>query len=229
MSKNFSAAIVLAGGSGKRFGRDKCVAIVNDYPLVYHSFKTIFATGFMDIFVLVYHSESQKDFINKYIEKTDFIFFEKGGDDRKSSVWNGLNFLKKNFPKVKNIFIHDGARPLVTAKNIIDLNEKIKNHPAAVLYHKITDTVISSEEGCVNYIDRNTLYAIETPQAFDFSLIHDSYKSAIENGIDLPDDSSAIIDRSQIQFIENKTWNIKVTFPGDLGIVGALLSCGNFS
>jgi 2-C-methyl-D-erythritol 4-phosphate cytidylyltransferase len=223
MNEKVSAALILAGGSGTRFGGDKCIGLLNGYPLVYHSFKTISSSGFVDIFVLIYGNENQKNFIEKYMEKDRHIFFEKGGNDRKSSVWNGLQFLKKKFPEVKNLFIHDGARPLVTLKNIIDLNEKIKNHRAAVLCHKITDTMVSTEDKQIKYLDRNTLYAIETPQAFDFSFIYDGYKNAMELEIDLTDDSSAIVDKSQIQFIENKTCNIKVTFHEDLSIINALI------
>ncbi|MDR1458073.1 MAG: 2-C-methyl-D-erythritol 4-phosphate cytidylyltransferase [Puniceicoccales bacterium] len=224
--KKISAAIILAGGTGQRFGKDKCISILNDYPVVYYPFRTIVSTGLVDIFLLIYHDEDQKNFINKCLGKSDFTFFEKGGNDRKSSVWNGLLFLKKNFPELKNLFIHDGARPLVTAKNIIDLNEKIKNHRAAVLYHKIVDTLISPKEG--KYLDRNILYAIETPQAFDFPLIYDGYKNALERGITLPDDSSAILDKSQIQFVENRTCNLKITFPEDLRVASALLSHWKF-
>ncbi|MDR0351632.1 MAG: 2-C-methyl-D-erythritol 4-phosphate cytidylyltransferase [Puniceicoccales bacterium] len=221
--KRFSAAIILAGGTGTRFGGDKCVSMLNGYPTIYYSFKTIYDTKLMDIILVIHRDEIQKNFINKFLEKTDSVFFEKGGNDRKSSVWNGILFLKKNFPEIKNLFIHDGARPLVTEKNIIELNEKIKNHQAAVLCHRIVDTVVSMEENQIKYLDRNMLYAIETPQAFNFPLIYDGYKNAMDQNLPLGDDSSAIDDKAQIQFIENATCNIKITFPRDLSIVNALL------
>jgi 2-C-methyl-D-erythritol 4-phosphate cytidylyltransferase len=191
---------------------------------VYHSYKTLQATGLIDIFVVVYNNENQLNFINKYLAKpAGLVFFTPGGPDRKTSVWHELQFLKNSFNGISRVFIHDGARPLVTEKNIVDLNKKIKSNVAAVLYHKIVDTMVSIDRKQINYLDRNCLYSLETPQAFDFLTIYNGYADAIAQEMALIDDSSAIGNRSPIQFVENETSNLKLTYPEDLMVASALL------
>ncbi|MAZ75719.1 MAG: bifunctional 2-C-methyl-D-erythritol 4-phosphate cytidylyltransferase/2-C-methyl-D-erythritol 2,4-cyclodiphosphate synthase [Micavibrio sp.] len=144
-----------------------------------------------------------------------------GCSARKRSVYNGL----KSFSHVKQgdiVLIHDAARPLVHIDDIYKTIDAAIKDKAATLAYKMSDTLYSDTNH--QTVDREHLWSIQTPQAFDYDLImkaHETYKH----------DSTFTDDRGMVEalgqnvtLIEGSKENIKITTADDLIMAEKLLN-----
>jgi 2-C-methyl-D-erythritol 4-phosphate cytidylyltransferase len=145
-----------------------------------------------------------------------------GGKSRQESVSLGLNALSS---KVKLAAIQDGARPLITWE-VIDRTVRAANsYGAAAPAIPVKDTIKVVEGRVVkNTPDRATLFAVQTPQVFDFDLLRAALKKAEKEGSAVTDDCSAVeLMGMSVKIVEGDERNIKVTTPMDLKIAELLL------
>ena len=145
-----------------------------------------------------------------------------GGKSRQESVSLGLNTLSG---KVKLAAIQDGARPLITWE-VIDRTVRAANsYGAAAPAIPVKDTIKVVEGRVVkNTPDRATLFAVQTPQVFDFDLLRAALKKAEVDGAAVTDDCSAVeLMGMSVKIVEGDERNIKVTTPMDLKIAELLL------
>jgi len=144
-----------------------------------------------------------------------------GGRDRRRSILNGLSAITD---ADGIIAVHDGARPLVTPRLINAVIAAAKEYGAAIPAAKIRDTVKESDgERVLATLDRERLYAAQTPQAFGLSL----YREAAKFDIDATDDGMLIEKLGvQARLVEGDYSNIKITCPLDLIIAEALIKNG---
>ena len=125
------SAIKLAGGKGKRMGKDisKQFILVKDKPIIYYTIKKFSDCKLIDEIILVLPKDEieycKKEVLEKYSLKVDKII--AGGKERQDSVYNGLKALKNS----DIVLIHDGARPFVSEKIILDGIENAKKYGAA--------------------------------------------------------------------------------------------------
>ena len=92
-----------------------------------------------------------------------------GGDERQDSVYLGLKALS---PDTKWVIIHDGARPFVTSNMVRRGLEAVKEHGAVGIAVRVKDTIKKVQEGfVVETPDRSELWAMQTPQIFDYGLV----------------------------------------------------------
>ena len=145
-----------------------------------------------------------------------------GGKSRQESVTRGLNALSD---KVKLAAIHDGARPLITWEVIDRAVRAANTYGAAAPAIPVKDTIKMVEGRIVkNTPDRSTLFAVQTPQVFDFDLLRGALKKAEADGATVTDDCSAVERLGMsIKMVEGDERNIKVTTPLDLAIAKLLL------
>ena len=166
----------------------------------------------------------------------------EGGAERYWSVYSALEFLKnreanrekqkkeqstengecKNLQTELSIFIHDGARPCFS----LDLCERIyqarKSYGAVIPGLPLTDTIKRVEKGIVQEsVDRSSLYRIQTPQAFSFSLLWEAYKIFLEKkeeGLSITDDAMMVeaFTKEQPYLVLGEEQNQKITVPEDL-------------
>ena len=166
----------------------------------------------------------------------------EGGAERYWSVYSALEFLKnreanrekhrkeqeiehgesKNLQTDLSLFIHDGARPCFS----LDLCERIyearKSYGAVIPGLPVTDTIKRVEKGIVQEsVDRSSLYRIQTPQAFSFSLIWKAYKTFLEKkeeGLSITDDAMMVeaFSKEQPYLVLGEEKNQKITVPEDL-------------
>ena len=130
-----------------------------------------------------------------------------------------------------HVFIHDGARPLVSGSSIQALYTAALKDKAATLAHPVVDTIKripnTTERRTIPLedLDRSRLRAIETPQAFDRKLLLKAYAHVNETGLQITDDTAAI---SAIglgtTLVPGDPTNIKITHPEDLDYAAWLLS-----
>ncbi len=224
-------AIILAGGSSSRMGEssnDKILLPLARKPVIAHSINAFLESEVVSGIVLVYRDDEQRLAIEKLIQPTKrSLVWAKGGIERQDSVWSGLKALPK---ETEIVLIHDGARPLVTANAIRKTALAASKHGAASLARPVTDTLKKAgsssipETYSLETVDRSTLWAMETPQAFRYSLIKDAYQKVIESGIMITDDLAAVESTDQpIQFIENERPNVKLTTPLDISYLEFVL------
>lgn len=128
----------------------------------------------------------------------------------------------KNSQTGHSLFIHDGARPCFS----LDLCERIyqarKSYGAVIPGLPVTDTIKRVEKGIVQEsVDRSSLYRIQTPQAFSFSLLWEVYKTFLEKkeeGLSITDDAMMVeaFSKEQPYLVLGEEKNQKITVPEDL-------------
>jgi len=238
MSEKRIAAVVLAAGQGKRMGTDtaKQFLLLDGKPVLYYALNA-FEGSEVDTVVLV-TGQDETEYCKKEI--VDFYGFKKvkaivtGGKERYHSVANGLGALKQLPGETGVVMIHDGARPFVTAEMIRELAEETRVHKACVIGTPVKDTIkIADEVGfCAQTPPRNRVWAVQTPQSFEFRLVGDAYEKLMEEeqeliaqGIQITDDAMVVeyMTETRVRLVEGNYTNIKLTTPEDMVIAEAFL------
>lgn len=219
-------AIVLAAGQGKRMltGRNKQFLIVDDKPLIIHTLSVFDQDDWCEELVLV-TNEKERSQMEQLL--TDFPIQQEvrlvdGGAERQNSVYAGLTVVENRGVPV---FIHDGARPFVSQQLLHELAETAREKKAALLATPVTDTIKRKSATRLETLDRSTLWAAQTPQAFSYDLIKLAHEEAKKRGYYGTDDASLVerLDR-EVAIVKGSYDNIKLTTPEDLHKAEAYLS-----
>jgi 2-C-methyl-D-erythritol 4-phosphate cytidylyltransferase len=116
---------------------------------------------------------------------------------------------------------------LITVKQIERVFEQARIHAAASLAEPISDTVKRADIDLMiaGSVDRNQLYAMQTPQVFERELIEDAYRVVYAENVSVTDEVSAVerLDRKVI-LVPNNDFNFKVTYPRDLALAEFVLT-----
>ena len=153
-----------------------------------------------------------------------------GGKERYHSVFEGL----KAVEGADYVFIHDGARPMISQDIINRLKEAVVTEEAAVAGMPVKDTIkIVDDEAYVSETpERKYVWQVQTPQCFAFPIIYEAYKSIIqdeEEGWSIPvvtDDAMVLSYATdhEVKMVEADYRNIKITTPEDLHIAKLFLT-----
>lgn len=219
-----TAAILLAAGSSRRMAgavADKILAPLAGKPVFAHSAAAFFRSGVVDFFVVTYRDQRQMVELSAYAPTP--TLFVPGGAERQDSVAAALAELPDD---VKYVFIHDCARPLVRAEQLVGLHKIVRREDAVVLAHRVTDTIKEHRgEGMLRNVPREKLWAMETPQVFARDLICRAYAKAMAAGRRLTDDAAAVeLLKHPVALLENPHPNPKLTTPADLAYAEFLLT-----
>lgn len=142
-----------------------------------------------------------------------------GSKSRKLSIYNGLNYFF-NVSLEDIILIHDAARLLVDPADIQNLLARMKEHNAATLAAPVSDTLIRDGET----IDRNGLWAIQTPQAFNLKLLIEAHEKFV-NDDSFTDDAGIMRAMGhKVEIVPSSRENIKITTQEDLKMAEKLLN-----
>jgi len=169
--------LIAAAGSGERLKTDipKQYLKVAGKTILEHTIDAFYDHPQLKSLTVIVN-ESQIDLFKQVQNKYKNIDFCMGCNTRKSSIYNGL----KSFTKVKNdeiIFIHDAARPMVKCADIDALLVQMNASEAATLASVTTDTIIKDSTP----LDRDSLHAIKTPQAFHYGVIKQAHEEYAKN------------------------------------------------
>lgn len=243
--KKKCTAILLAAGQGRRMRSSvqKQYLLLGDKPVIYYSLKT-FQDSFIDDIILVTgngdEAYCQKEIVDRY-HFTKVKEIVAGGRERYDSVYNALQVIKKKEMRIPNedsfVFIHDGARPFLTEGILLRTLEAVTADHACVAGMPVKDTIkIVDEKGyAIQTPDRNSLWQVQTPQAFDTSLIIEAYERLMREkdglaarGIRITDDAMVVetLMGHSVRLVEGSYENIKITTPEDLVAAEAFLSRG---
>ena len=138
----------------------------------------------------------------------------QGGATRTGSVMNGLNALSAD---VDRVIIVEAARPMVTKEQVKQLLED--SYPSSTFVRPLVNTVIYRDG---TYINRNDLYDLLTPQAFDRNMLIEAYQSGRFD--DMTDETRVMFEFHGVKphFIETESNLFKITYPGDLEIIESI-------
>ena len=203
-------AVVVAGGSGARFGAAKQFADLCGRPVVDWSLDT--ARQACHGVVLVVPADAVGDW------KADRVV--AGGATRSASVRAGLDAV----PDTAGIIaIHDAARPLAPLALWSAVIDGVAGGAdAAIPAAPVTDTVKEvADGGRLVTLDRSRLVAVQTPQAFRADLIKQVHRA----GGDATDDA-ALVEAAggTVQLVDSPGPNLKITSPVDLVVAAALMA-----
>ncbi len=222
-----NSAIIVAAGSGTRFGGDKAKQFLEIFgkPVVVHALERFEFCPQIDEIILVLPMAEIKNF-QKITEKYNLKKLVKtivGGATRAESVWNGLNAINAETAEI--VAVHDGARPLVASEEITKTIEKARETGAACLVANVTDTIKEIKDGkIVQTIDRTKLRRALTPQCFRYKILKRAFE---ENKFDdAATDESFLAEKLgiEISIVEGSARNIKITHEEDLSLAESLLS-----
>lgn len=214
--------IVVAGGSSSRFGGgDKLLADLNGAPVFVHALRrlTPAVTGKSVLVVPPGRIREFQDAAFPFVRDLKLIWCE-GGASRSESVKNGVAALGD----VSGIAaVHDAARPLANAGLLKRLYDAALVSGAALPGKAVTDTLWKSDGKMLeSSVDRDGLFAVETPQLFDLALwrrAQELFPDAV-----LTDDAGVLRKAGfPVALVLNPEPNLKLTIPADLTILRALI------
>lgn len=222
-----NGVVIVAAGTGSRMnmGINKQFIKLEGKEIIAYTIEKFYNnSNIEDIVVVVKEDESEffkKEILDKYNFKNIKIAY--GGKERQDSVYNGLKSLDK---KCDVVLIHDGARPFVSDKIIYNCIEEVKEHKAIVVGVPVKDTIkiIDNDKNIVDTPNRSVLWAVQTPQTFDYNILIDAYKDAFKSGFYGTDDAM-LVERIgyKVKMVEGSYNNIKITTKEDLSVGSQIL------
>lgn len=224
-------AVIPAAGLGKRFGGKKQFFEIKGKPLIEYPLKVFQKSELIHGIILVLpegNVELGKELKEKFPKIVKVV---DGGEERQSSVYKGLESIKE---PVKEVVIHDGVRPVVSTAMIQNLAVSLSDYDVdgVILGVKPKDTVkkVDSPLQAGDFlvketINRDTLILVQTPQIFNFKVLLECHKRAMEDGFFATDDSALLEHYGySVVSIPGDYRNIKVTTREDAVIVSLFLS-----
>ncbi len=209
------SAIILLGGFGSRFDSalPKQFHNLSGKKIYLHTLDSFYNLNIFDEILLV-SNESFLDVIKEDTKNYLNIKIVAGGKTRQESSYLGL----KNCSKPEIVVIHDGVRPFVTKKIILDNIDAAILHQAVDTCIKSTDTLVEIKKNKICKIpNRSNFLRGQTPQSFDYDLILNAHKKAFVNNIlNSTDDCQLVLKNHPVHVIDGDENNIKITTKLDL-------------
>lgn len=212
-------AIIVAAGEGRRFKQKKQYVEYEGVPLWKWSALPFEGLRYVDsILIVVPSSDVQRiqNQVQSYSPRKVTNIIE-GGARRQDSVQLALNWIEDHDPSCSYVFIHDGVRPFLTLDLINRLWEK-REKKAVIPVMPIRETVKRVNDDCVDEtLDRDQLYAVQTPQLFSCELLSRAYENLYNRSQTVTDDAGAVeLIGEKVETVLGEERNIKVTVPEDL-------------
>jgi 2-C-methyl-D-erythritol 4-phosphate cytidylyltransferase len=207
-------AIIVAAGSGTRFGGEKPKQFleVGGKPLLIHTLEKFENCPLINEIILVIAANqiiNYREIATKYhLRKVAKIVY--GGKTRAESVFKGFSVIESATAEI--VAIHDGARPFVTNEEITATIKKAMQTGAACLVAPVTDTIKEIADGkIVGTIERTKLRRALTPQAFHFEILRNAFFGA--DFSESATDECFLVEKLgyKIAIVEGSAKNIKIT------------------
>lgn len=234
-------AIIIAGGAGHRMGQDIPKQFINVYdkPVLIYTLEGFQKHPQIDLIEVVC-IDGWHDIVWAYakqfnINKLKWIV--SGGSTGQESIRNGVYNLEGKVSDDDNIIIHDGIRPLVEPSVLTDVISKCNQFGNAVTSMPYNEQifVVSKEDETTTtqYIPRETLRRVSTPQAYKFGLLFSKYHEAFEKKISISGSSytnTMMVELGErLHFAVGSDKNIKLTTKDDLEMFKAYLKANKDS
>jgi 2-C-methyl-D-erythritol 4-phosphate cytidylyltransferase len=210
------SAIINCAGCSVRFGKNKLTTKINGEYTIVKAIRGFLLEEIDEVIVTVsekYLDEYQQILID---EKKLPVKLVIGDSERYLSALNGIKVASGDI-----VMLHDGSRPFVSKKMILDLLAAAVKHSAAMLAVPATTTVkvVDDEQFITKSLLRSESWLAQTPQAFEKKLIQEAYETAIASGYKIVSDDSEVVSdftNKKVAVVMGDETNIKITFPLDL-------------
>ena len=216
-----NAAVIVAAGQGERFGRgEKQFARLLDRPVLWHAVAAFGRSSSVDHVIIVTREELIPQCLSEVADAASgtSLTVVGGREDRQGSVLAGLDACPEGTVLV---WIHDGARPLITMEAIDASAGRLDGLDGLIFASPVVDTLKEVEGGIVTATrPRERFFKAETPQLFPFQTVLKAHEQAADDGFAGTDDA-ALVERygGRVGIFESGQLNIKVTTAADLLIV----------
>ncbi|UED75165.1 2-C-methyl-D-erythritol 4-phosphate cytidylyltransferase [Brevibacillus sp. DP1.3A] len=213
-----TGVVIVAAGSGKRMGgqRNKLWLPLAGEPILAHTVRLFATHPDIDEVVLVVSEADHAEVMSLISAEKLTVVVTLGGAERQDSVRNGLASLSANCDYV---LVHDAARPFVTRKQISDMIKQVQQDQATIMAVPVKDTIkVVGAKGLVESTPaRESLWAVQTPQAFRMSLLREAHQAAEAAG-KLGTDDAMLVEwlGHPVSILHGSYENIKITTPDDL-------------
>ncbi|HAM38337.1 MAG TPA: 2-C-methyl-D-erythritol 4-phosphate cytidylyltransferase [Elusimicrobia bacterium] len=210
------SAIIVAAGSGKRFGSKKQYEYLGKKKIFEITLSKFLSVPNINNIILVL-PKNDIEIIQKKIKFDSCIKIIAGGKTRQHSVYNGLLSLAEN---TDIVIIHDGVRPFVSKEIILKSISETEKYGAAVVAVPVKDTVKIERKGFIlKTPERKNIFLAQTPQTFKYSVIMQAYKKAFKKNF-LSTDDSALVEKlgKKVKVVLGDYKNIKITTRDDLSV-----------
>jgi 2-C-methyl-D-erythritol 4-phosphate cytidylyltransferase len=219
------ASIVLAAGSGTRFGHDinKVWLPLSGRHIISRSLTNA-AANFTDARIIVVINPDDEDFARKALADDAMpssIEIVYGGASRHESEFNALQHLKPAIAagEIDIVLIHDGARPLATPELFTAIAENAAQHGGAI-------PTIALDAREMDTVREETVARVQTPQGFRAKPLLEAYENAVADGFTGTDTAACMekyFPEVKIFAVPGDVLNFKITYPQDLAIAELLI------
>ena len=226
--KFFTSAIIVAGGSGKRFNSEipKQFLKLKGKTILAYSVEKLEKSKLVNEIIIVVPRQFLNFCKDKIVSRHKFKKVSQivsGGVNRQASVYNGLQKVNK---KCNLVLVHDGVRPLIEYKRIEKVIKLAQKFKAAILAVPVKETVkLVNNNMIVKTEDRKKFYLAQTPQVFKKTLLSKAFEKAKKDKF-VGTDCSSLVERLgvKVRILEGSERNIKITTAEDFKLAEILMS-----
>ncbi|PIQ78356.1 2-C-methyl-D-erythritol 2,4-cyclodiphosphate synthase [Candidatus Peregrinibacteria bacterium CG11_big_fil_rev_8_21_14_0_20_46_8] len=208
-----NCAILLAAGSGKRFGSDKLFADLNGMPVVEHTLQNLQQSPFVDAIWIATHKNNHAKLVEISQRYSKVSVLERGGVSRFQSVKKVISHMEP----CDLVIIQNGANPL-TPHAILEKTVRVVRGDiagAAPAMPVVPTIKERKKDGTLVTLDRTNLFLIETPQVVRYEVFMTALKKV--SGTKFTDDLSVLEAAGfKTKLVPTHPHNIKITLESDL-------------
>lgn len=228
--------LIIAGGSGHRMGQDIPKQFINVYdkPVIIYTLEGFQRHPLIDAIEVVC-LDGWESVLRAYASQfgiTKLRWVVQGGGSGQESIRNGVYNLEDKCQADDIVVVHDGVRPLVDASVLTDVIRKAQQYGNAVTSMPYNEQIFivsqDDETTTTQYIPRETLRRVSTPQAYRFGLIDEKYHEAFEREIGIHGSSytnTMMVELGvRLHFAAGSDKNIKLTTKDNLEMFKATLA-----
>jgi 2-C-methyl-D-erythritol 4-phosphate cytidylyltransferase len=221
---NSTTAIIVAAGSSRRMGNDKIFADIAGKPLIARVIDTCQQSPEISDIVLVFNNnniDAGKELCSR-MNWTKVSAICTGGDRRQDSVQQGLNKISG----CQWVLIQDGARPFISTEMISRGIIAAGETGAAIAAVPVKDTIKQGDNNqiVIQTLERDSLWAIQTPQIYRFDIISEAYRKIKD---DVTDDAAMVEKLGyKVKIFLGSYTNIKITTQEDM-IMAEIIAGGS--
>lgn len=224
-------ALILSGGIGTRMGTDipKQYIEVCGKPIISYCTESISKHPKIDAIQIV-AEEEWHELISESMERlaqteeprisNRFKGFSNPGANRQLSIYNGLEAIKEYADDNDYVFVHDAARPLLSAQQISDCLDAVQGHDGVIPVLPMKDTLYSSKDGktITSLLNRKEIYAGQAPEVFCLGKYYEANRRLLPDEILQINGSTepAVMAGMDIAMIPGDENNFKITTKSDL-------------
>jgi len=227
-----NTALIFAGGTGQRMNsrtRPKQFLELHGKPIIIYTLEHFETHPNIDSIVVVCLEEwipYLQNLLSKFnINKV--ISIVPGGVSGQNSIYKGLCSIAEHCPEDTVVLIHDGVRPLISAKLISDNIDSVLANGSAITVSKAIETIIlnAAHKDSNTILDRNYCEVAKAPQSFFLKDILAAHQKAIERSETDMIDSATLMQwfEKPLHSVPYENINIKITTPIDFYIFRAIL------